>query len=75
MVGEDSVPNTSEDDKVELSQLAGVALDFMAGVARQARSKKWFTKEHLFALVSAIVPWAEITSDDVSFRAVLSLST
>ncbi|KAJ3527044.1 hypothetical protein NM688_g8180 [Phlebia brevispora] len=64
VVAEDSAPGTSEEDPIELSQLSGVCLDFIAGVARQARSRKWFTQAHLFALVSAIVPWAEITNDD-----------
>ena len=66
VIGDEAVPTTSEDDKADLSQLAGVALDFIAGVARQARSKKWFSQAHLSALVNAIVPWAEITNDDVS---------
>ena len=68
MIGDEGIPNTSEDDKVELSQLAGVALDFIAGVPRQSKSKKWFTQEHLRALVNAVVPWAEIASDDVSTK-------
>ena len=66
VTAEDAIPNTSEDDRIDLSQLAGVCLDFIAGVARQARSKKWFTQAHLLALVNAIVPWAEISNDDVS---------
>lgn len=66
VIAEESAPSTSEEDPIELSQLAGVCLDFIAGVARRAGTKKWFSQAHLFALVSAIVPWAEITNDDVS---------
>ena len=66
ILAEEIAPGTSEEDPIELSQLAGVCLDFIAGVARRAGTKKWFTQAHLFSLVSAIVPWAEITNDDVS---------
>ncbi|OJT08019.1 Importin-9 [Trametes pubescens] len=59
-----SVPHSSEDETIELTQLVCPMLDFVANVARSGKAKDWFTGESLTGLISGVFSWVQMTSDD-----------
>lgn len=59
----DIVPLSSEDEKIELSQLASSTLDFIAATAR-GKSKDWFNEANIHQLVGDIFNWTEMTADE-----------
>ncbi|THG95659.1 hypothetical protein EW026_g6034 [Hermanssonia centrifuga] len=66
VLAEDSVPNSSEDEKIELSQFASSTLDLLANVARNGGAKTWFDQSNVTALIAEVFRWAEMTTDDVN---------
>lgn len=65
VVSEDTAPSTSEDERVDLTQLAGSSLDFISAVARSGRAKEWFTEANTRSLVAEAFRWIEMTADEV----------
>lgn len=61
----DAVPLSSEDEKIELSQLASATLDFIAAAARGGKAKAWFVEANVNLLVAEIFAWTEMTADEV----------
>lgn len=61
----DSVPPSSEDEPVELTQLISAILDFIAAVARGGRAKDWFKADSLVALITTIFNFTQMTDNDV----------
>jgi importin-9 len=65
ILAEDTAPSTSEDERVDLTQLAGSSLDFISAVARGGRAKEWFNEKNTTALIAEIFRWIEMTADEV----------
>ncbi|GJE89716.1 ARM repeat-containing protein [Phanerochaete sordida] len=65
VLGADTVPLSSEDEKIELSQLASSTLDFIATSTR-GKGKDWFNESNVHQLVGAIFNWTEMTADEES---------
>ncbi|KAI0347862.1 ARM repeat-containing protein [Trametopsis cervina] len=66
ITAENTPPFTSEDERVDLTQLAGSALDFISAVARSGRAKQWFNEEKTTALLAEVFRWIEMTADEES---------
>ena len=62
----DSVPQTSEDETVELTQLICPVLDFLASVVRGGKARSWFVNDHLAAVIVSVFKLAQMTDEDVS---------
>ncbi|TEB38615.1 ARM repeat-containing protein [Coprinellus micaceus] len=60
----DSVPQTSEDETVELTQLICPVLDFLASVVRGGKARSWFVNDHLSALIVSVFKLAQMTDED-----------
>lgn len=60
------VPNSSEDDSIELPQLLCPIIDFISTVARGGKAKAWFSQENLTSLIDAVFNYTQMTDDDVS---------
>ena len=68
MLSEAVVPPPSEatdGESTELSQLFCALCDFVAGAARHARGREFWTDGNVSRLVLALVQWVQITKDDV----------
>lgn len=68
VLAEGTVPPPSEatgGESTELSQLFCSLCDFVAGAARHARGREFWTEESVGRLVLALVQWVQITKDDV----------
>lgn len=52
-------------ESTELSQLFCALCDFVAGAARHARGREFWTEANVGRLVLALVQWVQITKDDV----------
>lgn len=61
-----SVPASSEDETIELTQLICPIFDFVSNSARGGKATDWFDQSNLSAVVGSIFNWAQMTSDDVS---------
>ncbi|KAI0726869.1 ARM repeat-containing protein [Fomitopsis betulina] len=67
VLAEGTVPPPSEatgGESTELSQLFCSLCDFVAGAARHARGREFWTEESVGRLVLALVQWVQITKDD-----------
>ena len=62
----DAIPLSSEDEKIELSQLASATLDFISTVTRSPKAKSWFDEATVSALVGDVFKWTVMTADEVS---------
>ncbi|KII94307.1 hypothetical protein PLICRDRAFT_50286 [Plicaturopsis crispa FD-325 SS-3] len=58
------VPNSSEDDSIELPQLLCPIIDFISTVARGGKAKAWFSQENLTSLIDAVFNYTQMTDDD-----------
>lgn len=68
MVAEDTPPLSSEDERIELPQLASSTLDFISAVTRGGKAKDWYTEANVNDLVADIFRWTEMTADEVGSR-------
>ncbi|CDO77258.1 hypothetical protein BN946_scf184753.g8 [Trametes cinnabarina] len=59
-----SVPDSSEDETIELTHLVCPMLDFVASVARSGKAKDWFEGTNLAGLISGVFSWVQMTSED-----------
>ncbi|KAI0829067.1 ARM repeat-containing protein [Trametes gibbosa] len=59
-----SVPRSSEDETIELTQLVCPMLDFIANVVRSGKAKDWFEGPNLAGLVENVFSWVQMTKDD-----------
>ncbi|EMD32596.1 hypothetical protein CERSUDRAFT_161550 [Gelatoporia subvermispora B] len=50
ILSEDSAPGSSEDEPIDLAQLACPILDFVSRVGRSGRGKEWFQQDNLSTL-------------------------
>jgi hypothetical protein len=66
---DEPVPRTSEDDALELPDVAAPIVDFVAAVARSGRAKEWFAPDKVGALVEMVFAWAQISTESVSAEA------
>ncbi|OCH92992.1 ARM repeat-containing protein [Obba rivulosa] len=64
LLSEDSAPGSSEDEPIDLAQLACPIFDFVSRASRNGRGKEWFQQDNLNALVSNIFSWSQMTSSD-----------
>ncbi|KAF6754194.1 armadillo-type protein [Ephemerocybe angulata] len=64
LASSDSVPQTSEDETVELPQLICPILDFLASVVRGGKARGWFVDDRLSALVVAVFKLSQMTDED-----------
>ena len=67
VLASDTVPLSSEDEKIELSQLASATLDFIAAVSRSGKARDWFNEANVNELVGDVFRWTEMTADEVSY--------
>lgn len=70
----DPVPQTSEDETVELPQLICPLIDFVGSVVRGGKARSWFVDGQLTSLISAIFNLAQMTDEDVSAQSSRLLS-
>ncbi|KDR85511.1 hypothetical protein GALMADRAFT_52743 [Galerina marginata CBS 339.88] len=61
----ESVPNTSEDEAIELTQLLCPIIDFLAAVIRGGKSSEWVADENILAVVSSVFAFVQMTDEDV----------
>ncbi|KAH9486456.1 Importin-9 [Psilocybe cubensis] len=61
----ESVPNSSEDEPIELPQLLCPIIDFLAAVIRGGKGKDWIVDENVAAVVSSVFAFVQMTDDDV----------
>jgi hypothetical protein len=67
----DTIPGSSEDDSVDLTQLVIPLMDFVASVARGGKAKEWFNAEdgnRAKTLIGNVIQWVQMTDEDVSVR-------
>lgn len=64
--GTASVPRSSEDATIELIHLVCPVVDFVASIARSGKAQDWYEGDNLTNLIGAVLPWVQMTSDDVS---------
>lgn len=69
----ESPPSTSEEEAVELAQLLCPIIDFLAAIIRGGKCKEWFSTENMGALVESVFKYTQMTDDDVSTVAGLSM--
>jgi importin-9 len=67
----DPVPLSSEDEKVELSQLASSTLDFISAISRSTKAKNWLNETAVNELVGDVFKWTVMTADEVCRNSVL----
>jgi hypothetical protein len=63
VVADEPAPKTSEDEALELPNVAAPLVDFVAAVARAGRAKEWFVPARVGALVAAVFAWAQISTE------------
>ena len=66
IVAEDTAPVTSENERIDLTQLAGSALDLISAVARGVRATQWFNEVNTSNSVAEAFRWIEMTAEEVS---------
>ncbi|KAJ8502778.1 hypothetical protein ONZ45_g11445 [Pleurotus djamor] len=59
-----SAPGTSEDESVDLSQLACPIFDFVGRIVRHGKAGAWLDDSNTTLLVSAVFKIAQMTTDD-----------
>ncbi|KAH6916745.1 armadillo-type protein [Coprinopsis sp. MPI-PUGE-AT-0042] len=64
LASSDSVPQTSEDESVELPQLICPIMDFISASMRGRKARGWFTGDNLPLLVSAVFNLSQVTDED-----------
>ena len=64
-----AVPNSSEGEPIELYKLITPLLDFVTIATRQSKARVSFDQEMLGKLVDALVRWAQMTKENVSWAA------
>jgi hypothetical protein len=66
---DEPVPRTSEDDALELPDVAAPIVDFVAAVGRRGRAEAGFAPGQLGGLVEMVFAWAQISTESVSAEA------
>jgi hypothetical protein len=66
LVADASVPKNSEDESIELPEVAAPILDFISAIARGGRAKDWFGSDQVAGLVKAIFAWSQISIESAS---------
>ncbi|KIP03840.1 hypothetical protein PHLGIDRAFT_31632 [Phlebiopsis gigantea 11061_1 CR5-6] len=64
VLGTGTVPLSSEDEKIDLPQLASSTLDFISTVVRGGKARDWFTDANVNELVGNVFRWTEMTADE-----------
>ncbi len=65
------IPNSSEGEPIELYKLITALVDFVSDATRQSKSRVTFDEGTLGKLVNALVQWAQMTKENVSWPALL----
>ena len=71
----EAVPSTSEDESIELPQLLCPIIDFVSAVIRRGKCRQWLGEENILSLVASTFNYVQMTDDDVSFSALLRVSS
>ncbi|RXW18578.1 hypothetical protein EST38_g7277 [Candolleomyces aberdarensis] len=64
LLASDPVPQTSEDETVDLPQLICPILDFLSSVSRSGKARTWFIGGNLSALIAAVFNLVQMTDED-----------
>jgi len=57
------VPKNSEDESLELPEVAAPILDFVSSVARSGKAREWFEPTAMNALLEAVIGWSQISME------------
>lgn len=66
IISDSPVPQNSEDESLELPEVAAPILDFVSSVARSGKSREWFEPSAINSLIEAILGWSQISTESVS---------
>lgn len=72
LAASESVPNSSEDEPIELSQLLCPIIDFLASVIRGGKGREWVVDENIAAIVSSMFAFVQMTDEDVNVFEMMS---
>lgn len=59
-------PHSAEDETIELPQVACPIIDCITAFIKRGKVRSWLNQENANRLVSTLIGWIQMTTDDVS---------
>ncbi len=65
LVANETPPNTSEEEPIELSQLICPIIDFLSSVIQSGKGRDWLSPENISTLIESVFAYVQMTDEDV----------